>query len=870
MAPPSRNGTLRRVRAALGWSPPLGDTTVGARLFRHVEVAPEWPETARALAAQGPLVFVLPHASRVDVAALDHLTRRHDLPSLDFVNLPPSGSASSSPRAGDLRRVIEGGGSAALYLKRSPDLLRGGTRPRGGRQEGAALLRTLIAQQRASSREIALLPLLFVWTPHAEQRGGASLWDALVGTRETPTDVRRAGQFLVHRGHGRLVSGPPLPLRAFLDAQSEEDDPSVLERRLSFALLRKVERQRRVVVGPVQKPPDRTRAELLRSPKLRATIDELAGPQPEARDALLDRADAILAEMQTVSDPPVLQRTARLADAFFARAYDGVDVDEDGLARLRTLQREGSVVLLPSHKSHVDYIVLSWLLRRRGFPAPVIAAGDNLSFFPAGPILRRCGAFFIRRRFRGDKLYAALLDAYMRRLLREGHTIEFFLEGTRSRSGKLLPPQLGLLNLIVASALTMEHRRLFFLPVSIGYERMMEEGAFSRELSGGEKRKEDASALLEATGVLTEHWGRINVQFGNAFDLDALRQELGIASGAPVKPARRRALVKSLAYQVMREINRVTAVTPGSLASVVLLSHRPQGMSYGALRDRAARLLAVMQRRGARVSPALSTSAGALREEGLKELLGLYVRGGLVTAHVPGDTLVAADDGPRGRVPAAWRDDVHLTPRRDKRLRLDFAKNHIVHWFVDRALVAVGHHLGPDDEVETSVLRDRVRALSRLFKYEFTYRADADFDTIFSEVLEDMQRHGELVCAGEGGGWRPPQPADPWLGFLRATLRNFIEAYLIAARSLAPLRRGPQRREDLVVRALRTGERMFLQGEIERSEAVSRPLFDNAFLSFVDQGYLTKGDGQLALAESFATSEGIATIEARIAGYLRR
>src|SRR4029077_1613919 len=121
---------------------------------------------------------------------------------------------------------------------------------------------------------------------------------------------------------------------------------------------------------------------------------------------------------------------------------------------------------------------------KHGLASPVIAAGDNLAFFPLGPVFRRAGAFFIRRSFRGDKLYAVVVDAYIRRLLRDGYAIEFFLEGGRSRTGKLLPPQVGLLNMVVEAALGLGDRPVSFVPVSIGYERMMEETEFLRELSG--------------------------------------------------------------------------------------------------------------------------------------------------------------------------------------------------------------------------------------------------------------------------------------------------------------------------------------------------------------------------------------------------
>lgn len=831
----------------------------GDRLFRHLEIEAAWREAAEGAARRGPVVYVMKSASALDYLALDHLTRKLALPPIGFVN-----GLSIAPRGDDLGRVIERGDSAALFLSPQPAP---GPATRRPRRDDGALLETLIALQPRLERPIILLPTLFVWTRAPEKRG-FSLVDTLFGPVDSPTELRRAGQFLVNYKRCELRAGEPLSLRE-LSAQPGTGD---LSRRLSYALLRKIERERRTIVGPAQKPPDRLREEVLRGPKLRGVIDELAGPRAEDRARLTEKARQMLREMQTIPDPETQASMAMVAERVLDHVYAGIDVDEEGIERLRKLRGEGSVVLLPSHKSHVDYIVLSYVLRERSIQAPVIAAGDNLSFFPAGPILRRCGAFYIRRSFRGDKLYTAVLDAYVRRLMRDGFLLEFFLEGTRSRTGKPLPPMLGLLNMVVSSALGLPSRRLFFLPVSIGYERSVEESTFARELSGGEKQREDAGQLLRAGGVLADRWGRINIQFGEPIELADLQRGAGIAPGARVPPPKRRAMVKRLGHQVMSEINRVTAVTPGALVSLVLLSGR-KGKSYDDLVSHCDRLLSLMLRLGARATPSIADGE-RLREPGVRETLRLYVKGGLVEQHVPGDTLTAEQK--RRRVISTGPDVIFTVPDQ-KRLRLDFTKNHIVHWIVDRALVAVALRSAAPDPGDGEAralerdVRDRVQSLSRLFKYEFMFRADAPFAAIFDDLVADMIAEGELRRDGPHlvpGAGRDGLGGVGWLKLHASALRNFLESYAIAARGLSPLLKGPVDRKELVTKGLRLGERMFLEGDIERSEAVSRPMIENAIASFVDQGYLVRRDGKLALADSFASPEALATIEGRIAAFL--
>ncbi|MCA9625573.1 MAG: 1-acyl-sn-glycerol-3-phosphate acyltransferase, partial [Myxococcales bacterium] len=474
------------------------------------------------------------------------------------------------------------------------------------------------------------------------------------------------------------------------------------------------------------------------------------------------------------------------------------------------------------------------------------------------------GAFFIRRSFRGDRLYAALVDAYMRRLLRDGWMLEFFLEGGRSRTGKLLPPMLGLLNMVVASALGVTGREIFFLPVAIGYERLMEEGAFARELSGEAKQKEDASALLQVTGVLLERWGRVNIQFGEAIELSAFAESLKVDRNR-VTPAMRRRIVKNLAHRVMSEINRVTAVTPGHLVALVVLNHARAGTAYRDLVAHCRRLTQLLVEEGARATPSLVDATGRMRESGIRQALEIYLRGGLLEQHVPGDTLTKKA---KRRAKLHPSTDVIFTAPSDKRIRLDIAKNHIIHRLVDRALVATVL-LAAEEPLDREALASRVQSLSRLFKYEFMFRADASFDIIFDEVVDAMHRAGELALD-------PPRPGPGhdgldglgWLRFHAANVESFIEAYRVAAGSLEVLDKGPVDPKDLLKGALRTGERMFLEGEITRPEAVSKPVLENAYATFVDAGYILRQDGKLGMSETFRYPGSARAIENRIAAFL--
>jgi glycerol-3-phosphate O-acyltransferase len=841
------------------------------RLFRHLEVAPKVLHDVREVLPHGRVVYVLRHASSLDFLALDHVTRHHGFPEIGFANELPNALRPAAfrwkRRASDREELIaalRGGKSAMLFLQQPPERV-GGVRRKN---EGTELLDAVLdLQRREPERAITFVPLLFVWTRRAERRG-FSLVDSLFGPADFPGELRQLGQVLGNYQRGELRGSELLEARDFLTEQGPEPG-DVLVKRLGYALLRKLDRERRTIVGPAHKPLDRMREEVLRSPKLQAVLRELAGPDSAQLRALEDNARAMLGELMTVPDPQAAKSLEALATTLLDRVYSGIDVDDEGIERIREAARTGTVVLLPSHKSHIDYIVLSYVMRRNSLQLPVIAAGDNLAFFPLGPLLRRGGAFFIRRTFRGDRLYTAVVDAYIRRLLREGWMLEFFLEGGRSRTGKLLPPMLGLLSMVVTAALPLERRKVSFFPVSIGYERLMEETSFARELSGGTKTREDASQLLSATRVLADRWGRVNIQVGRELELGALRHEWGI--DARPSPAKRRELVKRLAHLVMREINHVTSVTPGALIALVMLGHGRRGMAYRELQDQCLRVAEFLKGGGARLAPSLlPKGASTLREQGLVEALRLYVRSGLLEQHVPGEL----HDDPKKQARLYTGTDVIFTVPDGKRLRLDFAKNHLVQFVVDRGLVALALtscRKGPPP-TEASV-RELVRNLSRLFKFEFMFRADASFEHIFDETLAGMQADGELVRDGDllaAGPGHLGLDGAGWISFHAAALRNFVEGYLVAARGLEFLLKGPLTKKDLVARSLKVGQRMALQGDIERTEAVERPLLENAFEAFLDQGYLARSGEGYALTPSFASEAGVKAAEARISAFLPR
>lgn len=845
------------------------------RFFRHMRIDERWSGSVRESAASGVVVYVMRSISLLDFLCLDYLVKRFRLPLVRFVNdlglwiLEPFGRGGRRlrrrrqiPQEEALAKVLHEQESALLFLRRNPSW---GERPTGQGLD-VDLLRTLVEQQRKLDRPIRIVPQTFVWTQRPPNKE-PTLVDLLFGPSEWPGRLRVFLRFLLNYRNAQLRSGEPFDVREFLEAHQDLTDAEAADR-IRYALLRRIERERQVVLGPAKKTASRIREELIRSPRVRRHIEAAAQEQNKPVAAIERQADRELQQLAAIMDPNMIALFRRVLRWVFTRIYDGFVVDTEGIERVREAARRGPMILLPSHKSHVDYLVLSYMLADYAVSPPLIAAGENLSFFPLGWFLRRAGAFFIRRSFRGRKLYSQLVNAYLRKILVEGWHVEFFLEGGRSRTGKLLAPKLGLLSMVVDAGLRLPSQKLSFVPISIGYERIIEQGAYTHELSGGEKKPEGVGGLLRTPRVLRSRYGRLYIQFGEIFELEDLLEEAARLRGddggtdlRELRPPERRALINRIAHRVTYEIDRATIVTPAALVASALMSHERRGMTHEELVERCAVLLAALQRQGARIAPTVirddsqlvAPDRGAqaaiarelLRVESLEETLALFADAKLVT------TVEA--DGTR----------IHSVPD-ERRLALEYHKNAVLHFFVPSALISAALGL-EDGAIPEAALRERVSSLSRLFKYEFMYRADASFDEIFDDALAKMIEAQEIVREG-GGLVRTEGSLVPVYARM---LRTYFEAYRLAGLALDQLEEGSAtKRKDWIKHALARGQKLFLAGEIELRESLCTPKLENAISAFHDEGLVRADQSALSAGAALDDDEALGAFVRRLEKYL--
>ncbi|XP_063773711.1 dihydroxyacetone phosphate acyltransferase isoform X2 [Pseudophryne corroboree] len=341
--------------------------------------------------------------------------------------------------------------------------------------------------------------------------------------------------------------------------------------------------------------PSALKTMVLQSDQLQYVIKQISLESGELTEVIQDQATVILDEMGHNLNLAAIRMFALTLSKIFKRLFQKVCVNEEGIQWLAQAIQEHPVVLLPSHRSYIDFLMMSYILYTYDLALPVIAAGmDFMSMKIVGELLRMSGAFFMRRTFRGNKLYWAVFAEYVKIMLRNGYApVEFFVEGQRSRTCKTLNPKFGLLSVIMEPFFKGEVFDTYLVPVSISYERILEETLYAYELIGVPKPKESTSGLLKARKILSDNFGSIHVFFGKPMSLRSLasgrlnRSQYNLIprhlSHRPSEDMQK--FISDVAYKV--ELHQIAnmVLSPGVLIAAILLQNCP-ALNYNVLVDK--------------------------------------------------------------------------------------------------------------------------------------------------------------------------------------------------------------------------------------------------------------------------------------------
>ncbi len=432
------------------------------------------------------------------------------------------------------------------------------------------------ATEQSEEADIQLVPVsIFLGRARDKEAG----WFKVLFSENWPVAgrFRRLISVLLHGRNTMVRFSRPISLR---EALTEDSGEARTARKVSRLLRVHFRLTRTAVIGPDLSHRRTLVDGILNSRRVREVIAAEAEKKNQPLRKLRKRARSYALEISADYSHPLIVVCARLLRWFWNRIYDGVRIHH--LNHLLNVPKGAEIIYVPCHRSHIDYLLISYLVYDNGFPVPHIAAGVNLNMPVVGSIIRRGGGFFLRRSFANNALYSAVFHEYVDTIFARGVSMEYFIEGTRSRTGRSLRPQTGMLAMTVRSFLRHPQRPVVFLPVYFGYERMVEGNAYLSELSGGKKQKETLRGLFRSFSILKQKFGAVDVGFGRPLHLEEhLRSccsDWAAERDAP-RPAWLPGAVDELAEGVMRGINEAAAVNPINLVGLALLSSPRNAMA---------------------------------------------------------------------------------------------------------------------------------------------------------------------------------------------------------------------------------------------------------------------------------------------------
>ncbi|MDH3338734.1 MAG: glycerol-3-phosphate 1-O-acyltransferase PlsB [Gammaproteobacteria bacterium] len=510
------------------------------------------PESPAELIADGTaaVCYVLETGGLADLLALERACDRHGMPS-------PSKPLEFCGRRFSRSFVVLRPMSGFLFRRQIAT--------------GSKRLRSLVEAAATNNEDLLLIPVAIYWgrSPDKERSllklAFAENWDVAGRTRKFFATLLLGRNTLLRFSHA-------LALSSIVQSGVESQ---IAFRKVSRILRVHFRQRRAATVGPDLSHRRTLASQVQLAPSVRRAIAAEAGNDPGKQAAAELKVHKYVMEIAADISYPTIRVLLRILRWLWHRIYDGIELNH--VERLHDVAKEKVIVYAPCHRSHFDYLLLSYICYEEGLQLPHIAAGINLNMPIVGPILRRGGAFFLRRSFKGDRLYAAVFDAYLHQILARGYSIEYFVEGGRSRTGRLLSPKGGMLAMTVSSFVRDPKRPIVFVPVYFGYEKLIEGDSFISELGGAAKQKESLFGLIRSVKSLWENFGRVYVNIGEPIELDSLLDNVRpdwreFTGENGERPAWLNEAVESLGHRIMTGVNAAAAVTPISLLAYVLLA----------------------------------------------------------------------------------------------------------------------------------------------------------------------------------------------------------------------------------------------------------------------------------------------------------
>ncbi|ETN42203.1 uncharacterized protein HMPREF1541_04144 [Cyphellophora europaea CBS 101466] len=557
-----------------------------------------------------------------------------------------------------------------------------------------------------------------------------------------------------------------------------------------------------------------------------------------------DMLDKMMCKMDS---KPYLRSAYYGVTQLLTRAYSSIHVSQKEVKRLREVAKmaakeKKSIIFLPRHTSHIDYVSLHLVCYCLGLTLPVVVAGDNLNFPVVGNFLQSLGAMWLRRSFGDDALYPTLVQSYLDTMMQQGYNLECFIEGTRSRTGKLLGPKFGILSFYLDSVLSGRTDDAYICPVSMQYDRVIEVDSFVTELLGKPKQKENLADFLSASSLLALNFGRIECRFQEPWSLKEFIKEQQARIPPETEPRDTRVrILRTLGYRVLSDINKVSVVMPTALVGTVLLTLRGRGVGKSELVRRVDWLRARINANGGQVSDFQDLSTSEVVDRALDVL---------------GSQLV-------GRVDGLAEETFYAIDR----FQLSFYRNMTIHLFISEALIAAALYTRvkqgggiATQSIAEPALVENVTFLSQLFRGEFIFPAGQGLQRNIEDAMAGLLRDEVLsITPSTDDQTRTVglSETERALGrenfdFYCFLIWPFVDAAWLGAVSLFCL--VPPTDSSLVWIDMKRvqdiaqlfGRTLYHQGDLSYFESINKEALKNAYTRFQEEGIVFVAKGAAA------------------------
>ncbi len=670
------------------------------------------------------------------------------------------------------------------------------------------------------------VPLRVAWLPPERQgKRSVTLVDLLkFGDPRDPDPIRQYLTLSRSPDKCRIVVGLSASTEELLAAHKQSVEirtPGEFVVHRAWLALERAERKLR---GNRYKVPKFVAEDLTGSQEFLDTMAKVAENEGRSIESARRRARRYIAEIAASHSPLVIDLIANAIHWLYRQGYGAIHYNEQEIRPLYELGQDHPLVFLPSHKSQLDRLVLQYLLWENDLPPNHTAGGINLNFFPVGQLIRRTGVFFIRRSFKDNDLYKHVLTSYIDYLVEKRFPLEWYLEGGRSRSGKLLPPRFGMLAYVVDAHARGKSDDVYLIPTSIAYDQIFDVGSYAAEQRGTDKQSESFGWLIDSIRTLRRRYGDIYIRFGEPISMKA-------ECVPDASPDTRSLNVQKLAFKVLRGVNKVTPITPTSVVTIALLANEERAMTVEEIREELRGLVGYILRR--RLPTTERVRFGGTAQ--VKEVLDRLREHNIVTRF---------NEGP---VPVYRIQD-------EQYLAAAYYRNTIVHYFIIGAIaeLALLHAAESDQADVTDAFWQEAMRLRDLLKFEFFF---SDKESFVAEVRAEVSRFREnwesSLREGPGG-------ARDLLGRLRPlrahwALGPFLEAYLVVGDALESRPHDePFEAKEFLAACLGLGEQYRLQQRITKAEAVSQVLFKSALGLAGNRRLLDNREGIAAERSMFA------------------